>query len=35
VRRFEGEGGPMAFAPDGKSLATGGKGGTVLLWDVP
>jgi WD40 repeat protein len=28
-------GGPLAFAPDGKTLATGHRDGSVTLWSVP
>jgi WD40 repeat protein len=26
---------PMAFSRDGRTLAAGGKSGTLYLWDVP
>jgi WD40 repeat protein len=34
LRKFNGEAKAVAFAPDGKTLATGGLKGTITLWDV-
>jgi WD40 repeat protein len=34
IRKFNGEARAVAFAPDGKTLATGGLKGTITLWDV-
>jgi len=34
IRRFEGEGSALALSPDGKTLAAGGKNGTILVWEL-